>query len=61
MKASGWTPQVSFHPSQGPEIIVDVASNLEVAKSDPEMLKKYVRAYLPFALHLTGYLVSPSR
>jgi len=50
MRAGGKTPQVSFHPSRDPEMgqteANAIAVDLETAKWDQRMLKKYVRLCL---------------
>lgn len=49
VRAGGKTPQVSFHPSRDPEIQTEanaIAVDLETAKRDQKMLKKYVRRCL---------------
>lgn len=51
MRAGGKTPQVSFHPSRDPEIQTEanaITVDLETAKRDQKMLKKYT-------LHRDGY------
>jgi hypothetical protein len=51
VKAGGQTPQVSFHPSRDMNIqseADDVAVDLESAKRDNKLLKKYVRGDLSF-------------
>ena len=57
VKAGGRTQNVSFHPSRGLEIAAEadlIAQDLETAKTDPTMLKKYVRVDLSFVLQLTA-------
>jgi hypothetical protein len=50
VKAGGKTPQVSFHPSRGPEIQDEaeaITADLEIAKRDQSTLKRYVRVCSP--------------